>query len=50
MRIKECFDIFDYDGSGNVSPDELINVIEALGLKEQAAQIINVVTNHTSAE
>jgi centrin-1 len=21
LRLKECFDIFDYDGSGNISAD-----------------------------
>ena len=31
-KLKECFDIFDYDKSGNVSGDELITAIRALGL------------------
>ena len=50
MKMKECFDIFDYDHSGNISPDELINTIRALGIEEQAKQIINIVTNQTTAE
>jgi Ca2+-binding EF-hand superfamily protein len=31
-RLKECFDIFDYDKSGNVSIEELATAIKALGL------------------
>lgn len=50
LKIKECFDIFDYDGSGNISPEELVNTIRALGLDEQAKQILNIVNNHTTAE
>lgn len=30
-KLKECFDIFDYDHSGNVSPAEFKNAITALG-------------------
>lgn len=41
--MKECFDIFDYDGSGNISAEELINTIRALGIEAQAEQIINIV-------
>ena len=32
VKLKECFDIFDYDKGGTVSPEELINSIHALGL------------------
>ena len=31
-KLKECFDIFDYDKSGSVSGEELISAIRALGL------------------
>jgi len=31
-RLKEVFDVFDYDGSGNISTEELVNTIRALGL------------------
>lgn len=31
VKLKECFDIFDYDHSGNVSPLEFKNAIVALG-------------------
>lgn len=30
-KLKEIFDIFDYDHSGNVSPLEFKNAITALG-------------------
>ena len=45
LKLKEVFDVFDYDGSGNISSDELINTIRALGLEDQATQIINIVHN-----
>ena len=32
-RLKECFDIFDYDSSGEVTTLELKNAIVALGEK-----------------
>ena len=43
VKLKEVFDVFDYDGSGNVSADELINTIKALNLAEQAAQVLSIV-------
>lgn len=36
--------MFDYDGSGNISVDELVNTIRALGLEDQASQVLNIVT------
>ena len=50
VKLKECFDIFDYDGSGNISAEELVNTIRALGLESQAAQIINIVQASSHAE
>ena len=44
-KLKEVFDVFDYDGSGNVSTEELINTIRALNLEAQAAQILAIVNN-----
>jgi Ca2+-binding EF-hand superfamily protein len=32
VKLKECFDIFDFDKSGMVSSEELMNAIRALGL------------------
>jgi len=32
-KIKEIFDIFDYDKSGEISPEELKNAITALGME-----------------
>ena len=42
-KLKEVFDVFDYDGSGNISVDELVNTIKALGLEAQAGQILAIV-------
>jgi calmodulin len=44
-RLKEVFDVFDYDGSGAVSTDELINTITALNLQSQAQQVLTIVSN-----
>lgn len=44
-KLKEVFDVFDYDGSGNISADELINTIRALNLESQAGQILAIVNN-----
>lgn len=44
-RLKEVFDVFDYDGSGNVSTEELINTIKALNMEAQAGQILAIVNN-----
>jgi Ca2+-binding EF-hand superfamily protein len=44
-KLKEVFDVFDYDGSGNVSTEELINTIRALNLEAQAKQILAIVNN-----
>jgi centrin-1 len=44
-KLKEVFDVFDYDGSGNVSTEELINTIRALNLESQAGQILAIVNN-----
>ena len=33
VKIKEIFDIFDYDKSGNISPQELKTAITALGME-----------------
>ena len=44
-KLKEVFDVFDYDGSGNVSTEELINTIRALNLEAQAGQILAIVSN-----
>lgn len=48
-KLKECFDIFDYDGSGNISAEELVNTIRALGIESQAQLILNIVQASSSA-
>ena len=42
-KLKEVFDVFDYDGSGNISIDELANTVKALNLGDQASQILAIV-------
>ena len=49
-KLKECFDIFDYDGSGNISAEELVNTIRALGIENQAQQILSIVQSSSHAE
>lgn len=44
-KLKEVFDVFDYDGSGNITTEELLNTIKALNLESQAQQIISIVSN-----
>ena len=44
-KLKEVFDVFDYDGSGNVSTEELVNTIRALNLEAQAGQILAIVNS-----
>ena len=45
-KLKEVFNVFDYDGSGSISSEELINTIRALNMESQASQILNIV-NHS---
>jgi Ca2+-binding EF-hand superfamily protein len=45
IKLKEVFDVFDYDGSGNISIDELVNTVKALNLESQAAQILGIVNS-----
>ena len=42
-KLKEVFDVFDYDGSGQISIEELVNTIKALGIESQAEQILSIV-------
>lgn len=42
-KLKEVFDVFDYDGSGQISTEELVNTIKALNLESQASQILGIV-------
>lgn len=49
LKLKEVFDVFDYDGSGAISTEELINTITALNLQSQAQQVLAIVnaSGHT---
>lgn len=48
-KLKECFDIFDYDKSGNVSAEELVTAIRALGLEKDAGKILQIVQTQSEA-
>ena len=50
IKLKEVFDLFDYDQSGQISIDEILTTIKALGMESQAANIISVVQLNTDAE
>ena len=45
-RLKELFDTYDADGSGEISEDELYSIVEELiHNKASAMHIVNVSTN-----
>ena len=49
-KMKEVFDIFDYDHSGQISIDELVNTIKALNMDNEAKNILSIVQNATSED
>lgn len=49
-KMKEVFDIFDYDHSGQISIDELINTVKALNMENEAKNILSIVQNATSED
>ena len=49
-KMKEVFDIFDYDHSGQVSVEELVNTIKALNMESEASNILNIVQSATTAD
>ena len=49
-KMKEVFDIFDYDHSGQVSIEELVNTIKALNMESEAHNILNIVQSATTAD
>ena len=42
-KLKEVFDVFDEDGSGQISIEELLRTIKVLGIENQAEQILSIV-------
>ena len=50
MKLKECFDIFEHDQSGNISAEGLVNTIRALGIENQAQQFLGIVQSSSSTE
>ena len=49
-KMKEVFDLFDYDHSGQISVEEILNTVTALNMEDQAANIISTVQANTDAE
>jgi centrin-1 len=42
-KMKDCFDLFDRDGSGSMSVDELVSGLMALGIQDEALKIVTLV-------
>jgi Ca2+-binding EF-hand superfamily protein len=45
VKLHEVFLTFDYDGSGRVSPEEMINTIKALNIESQLQDIMDAIHN-----
>lgn len=50
VKLKEVFDLFDADGSGQISIPEIVDTIKALGIESEAKNIIGIVEASTTAE
>ena len=44
-RLKDAFDLFDAKGTGKISPSELKNAMESLGLKDKNPVIYRVIAD-----
>merc|ERR1712179_598482 len=42
-KFKEAFDEFDTDGSGTISPEELLGVLRAMGQNPTEDELLNLV-------
>lgn len=49
VKLKEVFDLFDADGSGQISIPEIVDTIKALGIESEAKNIIGIVEASTTA-
>ena len=49
-KMKDVFDLFDYDHSGQISMEEIINTIRALNMEASAGNILTIVQSNTDAE
>ena len=49
-KLKEIFDVFDADNSGQISIPEIVDTIKALDLEKDAKNIISMVEASTTAE
>lgn len=50
LKLKEVFDLFDADGSGQISIPEIVDTIKALDLEADARNIIGIVQSSTTAD
>lgn len=50
LKLKEVFDLFDFDHSGQISMEEIFTTIRALDMESQAANIVNIVQANNDAE
>lgn len=50
LKLKEVFDLFDADGSGQISIPEIVDTIKALDLEAEARNIISIVQASTTAD
>ncbi len=49
-KLKEVFDLFDADHSGQISIPEIVDTIKALDLESDAKNIIHIVQASTTAD
>lgn len=49
-KLKEVFDLFDADHSGQISIPEIVDTIKALDLENEAKNIIAIVQSATTAD
>lgn len=49
-KLKEVFDLFDADHSGQISIPEIVDTIKALDLESEARNIVHIVQSSTTAD
>lgn len=50
QQLKEIFDIFDSDGSGLISVQEILDTIQALNLQGESKNILTIIQSSTTAD
>ena len=41
QELKRVFDVFDFDGSGTISTEEMTTTIQALGMEDKMANVMS---------